>query len=127
MGVCAELIPEEDFVVDCEDDFLTLKNTDVEGILRIYDGEKQELKYSIDPNIRSPHNLVRDGDLSPMYLRLENLEKHTDSIETGARNLTEVISRLCQRVDNVDIIQMDRDVTSLARKSVEVDKTLEAL
>ncbi|ADR52308.1 hypothetical protein CKC_02795 [Candidatus Liberibacter solanacearum CLso-ZC1] len=114
-----ELVLEDDFEVDCEDNFLTLKNTDLKGILRIYDGEKQELKYSIDPNIQSPHNLLRYGDLSPIYLRLENLEKYTDSIETGTKNLSEVVSVLRQKVGQIDIIKMGRDVTVLASKSLE--------
>lgn len=98
---------------------------DIKSLKDASSGKLESLKKKLEDLVTVQEKLKKlKADIAEQITRLEN---KTDSIETGSRNLSEVVSTLCQRVDNVDIIQMDRDVTSLARKSVEVDKTLEAL
>lgn len=72
------------------------------------------------------HLVTAQGKLKKFEVNINALQSKTDNIDTESRSLTEIVTRLCQQVDNVDIIQMDKGVTSLARKLLEVEKALEA-
>ncbi|ADR51954.1 hypothetical protein CKC_05880 [Candidatus Liberibacter solanacearum CLso-ZC1] len=98
---------------------------EIKGLKDASSSEVESLKNKLDNLISLRETLKKfKADIAEQITHLGN---KTDRIETGARNLTEIVSRLCQKVDDVDIIQMDRDVTALASKSLEVAKTLETL
>ncbi|QTP63896.1 hypothetical protein HUT03_02200, partial [Candidatus Liberibacter africanus] len=78
------------------------------------------LKKKLENLVTAQEKLKKfEAEVAEQITRLEN---KTDSIETGAKNLTEVVTALGSKVDNVDVIQLDKDVSFLSAKILELDK-----
>ncbi|AKK20079.1 hypothetical protein G293_02235 [Candidatus Liberibacter africanus PTSAPSY] len=83
------------------------------------------LKKKLENLVTAQEKLKKfEAEVAEQITRLEN---KTDSIETGAKNLTEVVTALGSKVDNVDVIQLDKDVSFLSAKILELDKATQKI
>lgn len=129
-----ELIPERDFKVDVYESSVILKvrnpvsNTD---LLRIFEGDKQEVKAFREEPQKAPHHLVREADLHPVKSRLEEVAtavKKVDKIDDIATGL-EAVRKKAEQVDS--LVQttntIGQKVDTLADRTEDFFKKIEQI
>ncbi|MBY7649768.1 MAG: hypothetical protein C4617_04695 [Candidatus Liberibacter europaeus] len=122
-----ELIPERDFKVDAYESDLILNLQDKPRgniLLRIFEGDKQEVKRGIAEPQKAPYHLVREADLHPVKSRLEEVEtavKKVDKIDDIATELEEVR----KKAEHVELLKKQTD--QIAKDASDTAKRIEAV